>query len=878
MRARMPLPAGTKLGRYEIESPLGAGGMGEVYRARDTRLDRTVALKVLPTETQISGEQKARFEREARAISSLQHPHICTLYDVGDENGVEFLVMEYLQGQTLEERLRKGPLLATEVAKIGIEIAGALDKAHRRGIIHRDLKPGNVMLTGSGAKLMDFGLAKPLTMAVAAESEATLVGVTAQRTILGTPGYMAPEQVRGEHADARSDIFALGAVLYEATTGTRPFTGASDIGVLNATLEAQPAPILELQPASPPSLQLAIQTCIAKDPDERWQSAYDLLVVLRGIEQAPRLGSGKKNRRTAALLASAVFVLAALGATILMLHPRERPELPVRLQVAQPALFFIEQFQSVSPNSRYLAFTAFGSEHDAAPQPPMLWVRPLGASDLTPLKETVGASHHFWSPDSRYIGYFANGALKKVPVTGGPPQTICDAPGAATGTWSTDGNVLYAVSQNTRTALFRVPASGGVPERLKVSDEHGRELETANWPSFLPDGQHFLFRTDTGGIYVASINTGSARHVVDAGSMAEYAAGYLLYVREGSLVAHRFDPKQLRTQGGPVPIAAGVRHNPAVGSAHFSVSSVVLSYLAGPNRLRLVLRDRNGTVRKEIGSGDGGAVAVSRDGRRVAAAVLDSATNKPDIWVYDLERNTGFRFLSASGVNMGPVWSPDGKELIYSSVSDGHETPHLFRQKLDESRAQVVLPADGRVQRATDWSSDGTKVLYTEEVPGCFTCATLGTTWILSLRDGKKVPLMLNSVTGAAQFSPNGKWVAFSQLDGNEIAIYVIPTNGGERQRVSVGGGILPRWRRDGRELFYQSMDSFDYMSVPVGPGPKLRFGKATPLFARDPLDFADFDVLPDGKGLVTRVALPGGQESPPATVVLNWASILSSE
>jgi eukaryotic-like serine/threonine-protein kinase len=870
----MALTSGTKLGPYEIQLLLGAGGMGEVYRARDTRLERTVAIKILPSHLSDSPEARQRFGREARAISSLNHPNICTLYDVGSQDGTDFLVMEFLEGETLAARLREGPLRPEQLLKYAIEICEGLDRAHRNGIVHRDLKPGNIMLTKAGAKLMDFGLVKPSAVNTGTMSAATIdaTRLTSNRTIIGTIGYMSPEQVQGKGLDARSDIFSLGSVLYEMATGRRAFEGSNDISVLSAILEKQPRPITELQPLIPAALDRAVCVCLEKDPDDRWQSAHDLQVVLRGFASAPSPNLAAKTTRLRMVLAGAVLVAAIIaGLSMFLLRPRNAMQPAAQLQISGPSLFFIELHQSVSPNGRYLAFTAFGSETEAAPQPPVVWLRPLNSSKITPLKETEGAGHLFWSPDSRYIAYFAKGLLKKVSVEGGTPQTICEVPGLASGTWSRDDTILYTARQAGPVGLFRVAASGGTPTSLQLKDEHGAQFEDIAWPYFLGDGDHFLFYSAAGGVYVGSVRTGASKHLTSAESRAEYSAGHIFYVRDGNLVAQRFDDRALEVKGEPIPLASGVRRS-ASGSPQFSVSPAVLSYLAGAYRMRLVLRGRNGAVLKEIARGEFGAIAISRDGHRLAAELWDPANSKPDLWIYDLDRDTGFRFASHPGGDYAPIWSPDGKQLIYSSQADGKGPPHLYRQSLNGSPSELLLPSNGRTQRATDWSPDGTQVLFTEIRPGCFICAGLGDTWILSLRDGTKRPLLqMSEPNGAAQFSPDGRWIAFVGMDGNDLGVYAMPVGSGERQRVSVGGGITPRWRRDGKELFYQSMDSFDYWSVPVVQGAALHFGKPISLFVRDPLDFASFDVLPDGSRLVSRVALPGTQGAPPTTVVLNW-------
>jgi serine/threonine protein kinase len=887
----MALPLATRLGPYEIVAPLAAGGMGEVYRARDTRLDRTVAIKILPAQFSSDPIRRQRFEREARTISSLNHPHICVLHDVGHQDGIDYLVMECVEGETLAKRLEKGPFPLDQALRYGAQIADALDKAHRAGIVHRDLKPGNIMLTANGAKLLDFGLAKPVVpLASGATITATAQSspVTEQGTIVGTFQYMSPEQIEGKELDGRSDVFSLGSVLYEMVTGKRAFEGKSHLSLASAILEKDPSPISTVKPMTPPSLDHAIRRCLAKDPEERWQTARDLALELRWVcDTSEQTGSSttaagpKKSTRIAwaSTLVAALFVGTILGFSFFQLRQGSAvPAFAARLYVSGPALFFIETSQAVSPDGRNLAFTAYGSETELSPQPPMVWLRPLNASRMTPLKETSGAGNLFWSPDSRYVAYFANGTLKKISLAGGTPQTVCEATGIAAGTWGKDGTILYTGWRDGHSVLFQVSAAGGAPVPVRLRDRHSKQMEDVFWPYFLPDGDHFLFRM-AGDIHVGSLREGSSTRVADAESKAEYSSGYIFYIREGNLVAQQFDLATLQVKGEPVPFASEVHHNPAIGSAQFSISPGLLSYLAGDYRMRLVLRDRAGGILKEIARGDFGATRVSPDSHRVAAQFFDPAGSKDDIWIYDLDRNTGFRFASHAGGDLSPIWSPDGQQIIYSSQMDGHGPQHLFRQDLDGSPAELLVPANGHLQRASDWSPDRDQILYTESRIDCFECAYLGDTWILSLFDGKKHPLLQTTQpTGEAHFSPDGKWIAFVEMDAFDLGVYVMPAGGGEKQRVSVGGGISPRWRRDGRELIYQSMDSFDYWSVPVVPGARLQFGKPASLFVRDPLDFAFFDLLSDGKRLVTKVPLPGTQEAPPTTVVLDWTEELKKK
>ncbi|HET9794868.1 MAG TPA: protein kinase, partial [Thermoanaerobaculia bacterium] len=575
----MTLSAGTRLGPYEIVSLLGAGGMGEVYRAIDTRLDRAVALKVLPRELSETPGFRQRFEREAKAISQLSHPNICALFDLGSEGGAEYLVMELLEGQTLADRLEKGPLPIDQVLRFGTEIAAALDRAHRAGIVHRDLKPGNVMLTRTGVKLLDFGLAKAVAKAPVEDGSGLSALPTAapesrplteEGTILGTFQYMAPEQVEGREADARTDIFALGCVLYEMATGRKAFTGRSRAGLVAAILERDPGPISAALPMAPPALDRLVQGCLEKDPDDRWQSAHDVMAQLRWIAQggsqagvpAP-VTARRRSRERTAWIAAGLAVIAAIGFAAAWLRRAPANAGVVRSTVLPPAgsRFAFSGDNAgpltISPDGKTLAFLAVGNDR------PRLYVRPLDADEPVALPGADGASFPFWSPDSRSLGFFADGKLKRVDLSApGSSTTICAAPNARGGTWGADGTILFA--PDTRSAIFRVPASGGTPSPVTKLDASSHS--THRWPAFLPDGRHFLFfagdhndtRSDKAGARFASIDAPGDRAVVHTLANALYAGGKLLFLRGNTLIAESFDPRAGNLSGEPRPVAEGV--------------------------------------------------------------------------------------------------------------------------------------------------------------------------------------------------------------------------------------------------------------------------------------------------------------------------------
>jgi serine/threonine protein kinase len=583
----MTLTSGVKLGPYEILSPIGAGGMGEVYRARDTRLDRTVAIKVLNSSLASSPELRQRFEREGRAVSKLNHPHICTLYDIGRQDATDYLVMEFLDGESLAERLRKGALPSSEVLKIGIEIADALDKAHRIGIVHRDIKPGNIMLTKAGAKLLDFGLAKPLNAIASAATgngsppsftaSPTLTSpsplaspITTQGTVIGTIQYMSPEQIEGKEADARSDIFSFGATLYEMVTGKRAFQGKSQLKVASAILEDEPQPVNVVVPNIAPTLNHVITTCLKKDPDERFQSAADLKLELKWAAQLPVVvptneadSPGRRSHLPVLVGVAALILIGLLIASGLWISSLRRDvahkSLPTRASILPGGdlTYRVQTNLALSPDGRRLAFNAYGPKGDLN-----LWVRDLASLTDQEFPNTENAYLPFWSPDGRYIGFFADGKVRKVDSLGGPPQVVADAPNPRGGTWGADGVIVFA--PQTGGSLFRVPAAGGEASAVAKLDSSAGNFNSYRYPFFLPDGRHFLFlaRGNPDTVKVGSVDGGEPKTLLP-GSNAAYAAGYLLFVRQNTLMAQRFNPDRLELQGDPVPLASGGRLRPA---------------------------------------------------------------------------------------------------------------------------------------------------------------------------------------------------------------------------------------------------------------------------------------------------------------------------
>lgn len=872
----MTLSPGTRLGPYEVISPLGAGGMGEVYRARDTRLGRSVALKVLPFQHASSPDSLARFDREARAISALAHPHICALYDVGSTEGVPYLVMELLEGETLAERLAKGPLPVGEALRLGAQIADALAAAHRSGIVHRDLKPGNVVLTRSGPKLLDFGLAKLREEPASAEASrletAAPLPLTSAGTVLGTVPYMAPEQLEGREADARADLFALGAVLYEMVTGRRAFAGESPASVIAAVLRSEPAAMSTLAPGTPPGLERFVATCLAKNPDERWQSAADAARELRWIGGSPSPAGG--GVRKARMLPRFAWGLAgALAATLLFLASGalrgKDPAAAIRLSLLPPGetpSIVIRNF-AVSPDGRSVALVARGPGGK-----PVLFVRPLASLTARALPGTENAAFPFWSPDGRFLGFFAEGKLKKIDLEGGPAISIADAPAGRGGSWSRDGTILFAPEMTA--ALLRVPASGGATAPATFLDERQQDL-SHRFPFFLPDGKRFLFFDHAvgarSGIYVGRLDSRDVRLLVPATSNGEWTApGWLLFTRDGNLMAQPFDG-DLRSRGEAVPVAERVAFYRPFDSADFSVSAGgVLAYRTSSRRpSRLVWRDRSG---REIGTtGDTAFYRMPRlspDGRRLAVVKFDPRSDDGDVWVFDLERSAALRLTREPRQVASPVWSPDGSRIAFASDRSG--AMDLYEIPADGTGNERLLVRTKDYKVPTDWSRDG-KLL-------AFQATTATTSWDVFLHTlGSAEPPRVFAGTrfqeGGGVFSPDGRWIAFVSNGSGRPEVYVRPVEGDGEQLVSTAGGIAPRWRNDGRELFYVDRDDH-MMSVTIEPGTDRQVRAPRQLFATPDLDYgiglAHYDVTPDGQRFV--LVTPTTEEEPPSlTIASGW-------
>ncbi len=889
----MPLTPGNRLGPYEIQSPLGAGGMGEVYKAKDTRLDRTVALKVLPDEFFENEEKKARFEREAKLLAAVKHPGIAGVYAFEELEGRNLLAMELVEGETLADRVARGPLPLPQVLTLGAGIAAALDAAHRQGIVHRDLKPTNVMLTKSGIKVLDFGLAKMLKPDPLAGSltsaPTTAKEVTREGVILGTLSYMAPEQLEGKAADARTDVFAFGSVLHEMATGKKAFSGASQASLIGAILHMEPAPISSVQPLSPPALDRLVRTCLAKDPDERWQSAGDVGRELKWIAEGshvpdtahPAPAPGMAARLGWLVAAALALTVIALSATLLS---RRAPSAAVtRTSILPPeGAEFVSTWINagpveISPDGSRVVFTARKREG-----PNLLWVRALAESSARPLPGTEGAERPFWSPDGRFVGFFADGRLKKIDVSGGPVFTLAPVIESRGGTWNREGVILF--TPDALGPICRVSADGGPVTPATVL---GPKDVTHRYPRFLPDGRHFLYlsRESHAGagpepmIMVGSLDSKESKPVVHVASNALFASGDLLYVREAALVAQAFDLDRLAVRGEPVAIVPDILMDERFSRGVFSASeNGVLVYQTGKGSTASVLRwlDRSGAVLGEVGEPaeffNGGDPEISPDGRRATASILDLRTGIADIWMIDLADGTRSRFTTGPVDKFASAWSRDGRRIAYNIWTPGTSGYDIVVKPSDGAGAGEGLVSDPvELKSPCSFSPDGRFLLYQDRKEG------RDQLWALPLAgDRKPVPVAVSPARQQmGQFSPNGRYVAFVSDESGRFEIYVTAFPGpGGRWQVSQNGGREPRWSRDGQELFFFAPDNRLVVAAVKTDGASFEVGAIRPLFQARSMGFIfRYDVAKDGKRFLVTSGLP--QDLSPITLVTNWTSAL---
>ncbi len=889
------LSAGTRLGPYEVLAPLGAGGMGQVYRARDTRLDRSVAIKVLPPHLAEDTELRRRFEREARVISSLSHPHICTLFDIGQHESVEFLVMELLEGETLAERLKRGPIPAEQVLKIGIEIADALEKAHKQGsgIVHRDLKPANIMLTKSGAKLLDFGLAKYTVSAAHEAVMSTLAmsdsNITSKGEIVGTFQYMAPEQLEGKEADARTDIFALGAVLYEMATGRAAFQGRTRASLIANIMNSEPAPISTLQPLSSPALDRVIRTCLAKDPDERWQTAHDVKLelkwVLEGGSQAgvaAPVAARRKHRERAAWIAAALLAAATVILAITYVDREMQPAPPIHFTVESPG----EPFEyivrmALSPDGKRLAFVANDEK-----QTPSVWVRALDSSEPVRLESTAGTRGWVaWSRDSSSLFFTTHDnarnvdRLMRVTISGGSAEMLCNLPASTVFISANQDNQLLLMAPDVSLKLDSTsdcsikPAAPWDREKYDVGER---------WATFLPDGRHFVYaalRSDKRhDIYSGSLDGQPGRLLVHNAAAPTFAQGKLFFERDGYLYAQPFDPDSLKLSDATTQVLRTQLAFAGVGGiANYAVAANVLAYHAQLYpRMELSWEDMHG---KRLG-----ALAepsfwqnprVSPDGAKVLASNSDPLTHTGDLWMLDTARKTATAVTHEApfGSVVG-IWSPDGKRIALAGAF-GVSAETIYIMEANGSRTKLSSPDPKNDYVPRDWSPDGTSLLYWEADNE----KALGYFGVYPLSGNSKPYRLfeeLPSTIPDARFSPDGKWIAFTSDQSGHSEIYVAPFGRpGAPVQISTNGGQNARWMPDGKHLLYMAPDH-QVITVPLELGATVQAAEQRALFQLPPTPSnspLEFDVARDVKKVL--LAEPVGRGSAPVTVIVNWQAEL---
>jgi eukaryotic-like serine/threonine-protein kinase len=886
--AAKKLAIGSRLGPYEILTRVGAGGMGEVYKGRDTRLDRIVAIKILPDHLADRANLRERFDREARAIASLNHPHICTLYDIGQQDGTAYLVMEFLEGETLAHRLAKGPLPLEQALQFAIEISDALDKAHRKGVTHRDLKPGNIMLTKTGTKLLDFGLAK-LRQEVSpgtplSELPTEREPITAQGAIVGTLQYMAPEQLEGKEVDARTDLFAFGAVVYEMATGKRAFDGTSQASVIGAILKEDPPPISSLQPMTPPALNRAVKRCLAKEPEKRWQTASDLCEELKWIAEAgsqitlSTAVAAKGMRKVGGRAVVVTMGAFLLGVAMASLAPwnlklSRAPQPVTRMVINLPpgqALAGLDNGPAValSPDGTHLAYVGRQSSTQ------QIFLRSMDSLEAKPIPGTVGAVNPFFSPDGQWLGFFAGGKLKKISVSGGAAVTIGDAPDPRGANWTGLGTIAFAP---TSVSIVEQVQEGGGTTRALTRLEKGERSH--RWPEFLPVGKAVLFAAGTNAynftsaqVAVQSVGTGQRRNLIQGGMYPRYApSGHLVYAQGGNLVAVPFDPRSLTVTGAAVPVVEGVLQSPVTGAAQYSFSSTgSLVYALGSvqsAQSNLVWVNRSGAEQPVAAPAHSYVQPrLSPDGRRVAVMITEQ---EAQTWLYDLSRGTLTRFTFEGSVNINPVWAPDGKRIAFESNKLGPR--NIFWQLADGSGGLERLNTSEYPQVPMSWSPDGQLLAFLEVNP-----TTQRDVWVLRMSDHKAQPFLQTQFDESVpRFSPDGRWLAYMSDESGRYEIYVQPYPGpGGKWLISTEGGTEPVWNPNGRELFYRSGDKM--MAVEIATQPGFTAGKARALFegpyVPTPLTAPNYDVSPDGQRFLMLKPSPSTEVAPTQiNVVLNW-------
>ena len=885
----MTIDAGTKIGRYEIRSKIGEGGMGTVYRAHDEKLNRDVALKLLPAELSENSERLHRFEQEAEAAGALNHPNILAVFDIGVHDRSPYVVSELLEGETLREFLDHRKPATRKSIEFAIQLAQGLAAAHEKGIVHRDIKPDNIFITREErVKILDFGLAKlahPAAENIPQTEIATRKVRTDPGTVMGTVGYMSPEQVRGATVDHRTDIFSFGAVLYEMLSGRRAFRGDSAIETLNAILKEEPTELSASSPNIAPSLERVVWHCLEKSPERRFQSAQDIVFALESLsgvttQQSQPTLTGLKPISTRRFMqrerliwisacALLILIVFALAFAYWLREPAARSA--VRLSLAAPERTTLPGEITVSPDGLRVVFTATGSDGKR-----LLWTRPLDSLVAQPVAGTEGAVCPFWSPDSRWVGYFASDKLYKVDAAGGRPQELCDVKEDRGGTWNSDGVILFSGPDG----LYRVSAQGGAPALATKIDP---QEEAHRWPYFLPDGRHFIFLGDAGTseghhIRLGSLDSQDSQVLFNAITRVAYAPpGYLLYVRQGALVAQPFDTGKLKVSGEPLTVAEHVK---AVGANHefdFSVSSNgVLAYQTGTGAAQLVWADRTGKKLGTVGDPDNyGSIALSPDGQRAAVGMLDADGRLSDIWLLDLSRGSKSRLTFEASSEGNPVWSPDGNQLVFSSNRTGDGWAHLYIMPANGTgQAQLLLPSDFD-DSATSWSSDGQTLLFSR-----YGRTPVGI-WMLAMSGGQQ-PKQLVQATGFevayATFSPNGRYFAYTSTESGRPEIYVQSFPPAGKWPVSTGGGAFPLWSSDGKELFFVNEEG-KIFSARIKSDNPFQTDVPQQLFQAAIKPEIDWPYAVTADGARFLIAAPvESDNAAPITVVINWATALKQK
>ena len=883
----MALASGTRLGPYEIQSPLGAGGMGEVYRARDTRLGRDVAIKVLPSASSQDPERLRRFQQEAQAVAALNHPNILAIHDFGEHEGSPYIVTECLEGETLRRRLEAGAMPVRKATEIAEDIAGGLAAAHEKGIVHRDLKPENIFVTRDGrVKILDFGLAK-LTPGTPAPDAVTLASQTEPGVVMGTVRYMSPEQVRGQTADHSSDLFSFGAVLYEMLLGKRAFPGDTAVEVMNAILKEDPPDLLESGLGIPPALGRIVGHCLEKNPTERFQSARDVAFALGALS-----GSGSSAiaavsvgaRRTwppRLRIAAETALLAAVIVLSLLLarQASEGPESAVLAAIpAPPGEGFwtnLTQPAAISPDGKFLALIAMRNGHT------QVWLRRLGSPEAQPIAGSEDATNPFWSPDSRYIAFFTPGKLKKVEVSGGAVSDICQAGALGMGgTWSPRGVIVFATFAE---ALKQVPDGGGVAHSISGA-ELAKDSVGQMWPAFLPDGKHFLylewrypvFGSHTDSIWVGSLDGEKARRLPLSSTNAQYSSGYLLFALDGDLLAQKFDASRLKLSGVALPVARNIEYDTFLCDGIFTVAirGVLVYGTAGTGvNTELTWLDREGNKVGVLGQpANYETQAISPDGKRVAIGVKPP-NEREKIWIYDVERGTRIPLVTdeSGGGLHGPAWSPDSKLIAYSGFA-GKVSTLLTHASDGSGKEKSGFQAD--VITATDWSPDSRYIAAdVVEYQG-------RENWQSSIHvvkaDSLDKPVLEIDNAEGGRFSPDGHWLAYSDRGSGELYLTQFP-GPGAKIAVSSRGGNDPRWRGDGQELFYVAPDQ-TLFSVQVRESPQdVRVLSSKPLFRLQlPSNVGFYDVTRDGKRFLVNMTTDR-ERMAPLTVITNWTTLLQA-